>query len=122
MCNPSARIIPKARAADAHELNRQGRLPLLMPGRWPLLKRLAHTPPRHPAPVGAVSGQLTALPALEAGRRACVAPRWAFNIFLAGEVGLRRDLHGHAPAGATRAGHRSMGTERRGRPRRSSHP
>ena len=71
-------MIDKARRAEARELNRQGRLPLLMRGRWPLLKRLAHTF-RHPALVGAVSGQLTALPALGAGRRNCVGPRLALK-------------------------------------------
>ena len=62
---------------------------------------------RHPVPVFAARGQLTVLPALEAGRRPCVAPRLAFNIVLAGEVGLQTDLHGtgHGPASASRVGH-----------------
>ncbi len=116
-------MIDRARAPEARELNRQCKLLLLMRSRRPLLKRLARAF-RHPVPVGAVRGQLAVLPALEAGRRACLAPRLASNIMLPGEVGLQADLHGtgHAPASAGRAGHLSMGTDRCGRPLPSSHP
>ena len=114
-------MIDKARTAEALELNQQGKLPPLMRGCRPLLKRLARTF-RYPVPVGAVRGHLAVLPALEAGRSRCVAPRLSFKIVLAGEVGLQADLHGPGPASASRAGHLSMGTGRRDRPRRSSHP
>ena len=116
-------MIDKAHAAKARELNRQGKLPLLMPSRPALLMRLACAF-RRPEPVGAARCQLAVLPALEAGRHACLAPRLASNIVLAGEVGLQADLHGtgHGPASASRAGHLSMGSDRRGHLRRSSHP
>lgn len=116
-------MIDKARGADSRELNQQGKLPLPIRGCWPLLKRPACAF-RHSVPVCAVRNHLAVLPALEADRSGCVAPRLAFNIVLAGEFGLQADLHGtgHAPASARRAGHVSMGTDRRDRPRRSSHP
>lgn len=62
---------------------------------------------RHPVPACAVRGQLTVLPALEAGRRVCVTPRLALNIVLASGVGLQTDLQGtgHGPVSASRAGH-----------------
>ena len=58
-------------------------------------------------------GQFAVLPALEAGRCACVVPRLAFNIVLAGEVGLQADFHGHGhgPASARRADQLSRGTD-----------
>ena len=55
-----------------------------------------------------------------AGWCACVGPRPAFNIILAGEVGHQADSHGHGPASARRAGRLSMGTDRRAR--RDAHP
>ena len=62
---------------------------------------------RRAAAVRAVRSQFALGAVPRTLRRACVAPRRALNIVLAGEVCRQTDLHstGHGPASGSRAGH-----------------